>query len=285
MSPPVSKGPLYASTSDVVDGDGEVHFDSTLFNGLVRSKGIQFSHYVAIPCAGSDTNTEDIRSNHYGHSCSNGFFYKKVPDTFTSIFTNNPSSKYFKAEGIIDSATSWVIVPRTYDKSNKLPYFSPYDRVYIESPEFCQILVPTFERLEMSQTGIEKARFPIVEVQYLMDSNEEMYEPGIDFIVSDGNIRWISTHRPQWNQKLNVGTPYSIRYLYRPFWYVASVEHEIRISKALDDNGEEQQVRLPSYLRCIREIFFRDKENNPNNDGSPREGIAPPSGSNLGSYR
>lgn len=261
-----------------------VHLAKELFDSLVSEHGIKFRHCKAIPCAGSDTNVENTRSHHHDHDCENGFFYRPVDKLFTAVFTNNPNTKYFKNEGIVDSSTAWIICPRTYDDSEQTIYFSPYDKIHIADKEFDKILVPYFEKLEISATGVDRARFPICGVEYLIDSNNKEYAEGADFVIDNGNIRWISQNRPQFHAIEGHGGVYSIRYLLQPFFYVMTVEHEVRISTVIDaDTGERKQARFPQYLRCIREIWFRDAENTARRD-SPREAFAPPSGQNLG-YR
>ena len=74
---------------------------------------------------------------------------------------------------------------------------------------------------------------------------------------------------------------YSVRYLYSPYYLIVSVEHELRISKVVDpDTTDKVQVRLPQYLRCVRERYFRDQGQNDRAE-SVREGHVPPSGDNL----
>lgn len=263
-------------------GGNSVHFSKELFDTLISEHGLQFVHEQAIPCAGSNTDINNTRSHHGDHSCENGFYYKCIDTPFTGVFTNNPNSKNFKSEGIIDSSTAWIICPRTYDNTNKTIYFSGYDKIRIVDKEFKEILVPYFEKLEISATGIDRARFPVCQVEYLIDGFGKEYLEGIDFILENHNIKWITQNRPIYNPNAGHGGVYSIRYLLRPFWFVLSVEHEVRISTTIDDNGEKKQTRFPQYLRCVREIWFRNESNEPRKDDA-RESFAPPSG-NLG-YR
>ncbi len=270
-----------ASTVTHTDG-GNVFFIPELFDSLVREHGVLLEHFIALPCPQSDKNINNVRSNHSDHDCENGYYYV-CSGTFLGIITNNPKTNYYKSEGIIDSATCWIIVPRFYEKDGKTIYFSPYDKVYIADPQYKEVLVPNFELMESSTTGTDRLRFPITKITHLIDKHgKPSYTEGSDYIVTnDGNLKWISQNRPQFNPTLQEGGVYSVRYLYQPFWYIATVEHEIRISKMINPSTEEKQaVRLPQYLRCVRERFFRDKENIPQSN-DPQEAYVPSSGKNL----
>ncbi len=259
-----------------------VLFSKELFDSLVSDHSLQFCHEKAIPCSGSNTDISNVRSSHADHNCENGFYYKKIETPFSAVFTNNPNAKMFKTEGIIDSSTAWIICPRTYDGTDKTIYFSPYDKIRIVDKEFKEILVPYWEKLEISATGVDRARFPICSVEYILDGDGKEYFEGVDFVIDNHNVRWLTQNRPMYNPVQGHGGVYSIRYLLRPYFYILSVEHEVRISTTIDEFGEKKQTRFPQYLKCIREVWFRN-EDNTQQKNDVREGFAPNSG-NFG-YR
>ncbi len=263
--------------------DGEnVFLVPELFDSLVREHGVLLEHWIALPCPQSDKNINNVRSNHADHDCEDGMYYA-CSGTFLGIMTNAPKSSHFKSEGIIDSAVCWIIVPRFYEKDGKKIYFSPYDKLYVADDQYKEVLVPNFESMESSTTGIDRLRFPACCVTHIIDKNgKPSYQEGSDYqLTTEGNVKWLSQNRPQFNPVLKEGGVYSVRYLYRPFWYVATVEHEIRLSRVINpENNDKTLVRLPQYLRCVRERYFRSKENTETNEDI-RESYVPSSGSNL----
>lgn len=263
--------------------DGEsVFFVPELFDSLVKQHGVLLEHFIALPCPQSDHNINNVRSNHQDHDCEDGFYYT-CGGKFLGIMTNNPKNNRFAAEGLIDSATCWIIVPRSYEFNNQKIYFSPYDKIYVADDKFKEVLVPNWESMESSTTGVDRLRFPICQLIRVIDKNgQPSYQQDADFkITKDGNLQWVSQNRPQFDPTLKEGGVYSVRYLYRPYWYIATVEHEIRLSRFLNPATDEKEVvRLPQYLRCVRERYFRDKNQNDQVDNS-KEVYVPSSGSNL----
>ncbi len=281
-----------ANIIDVIDGlagaslnhtDGEnVFIVPELFDSMVKEHGVLLEHFVAIPCPQSDKNINNIRSSHVHHDCEDGMYYTYA-GTFLGIMTNNPKNSFFKSEGMIDSATCWIIVPRFYEQNGKKIYFSPYDKIYVADTEYKEVLVPTFETIESSTTGVDRLRFPICELTHIIDKNgQPSYQENVDFkITKEGNLQWLTQNRPQFNPTLQEGGVYSVRYLYRPFWYIMTVEHEIRLSRVINSETlDKTLVRLPQYLRCVRERYFRDKENTDTKE-DVREAYVPSSGANL----
>lgn len=272
---------LIGTTIDHTDGEN-VFIVPGLFDSLVHEHGVSLEHFIALPCPQSDKNIKNIRSNHSDHLCEDGMFYT-CAGTFTGIMTNAPKSNRFQSEGLIDSATMWLIVPRFYEQNGQKIYFSPYDKIYVNDPQFKEVLVPEFEQMEASTTGTDRLRFPVCQVTHVIDKDgQPSYKPGVDFVITkEGDLQWISQNRPQFNPTLGEGGVYSIRYLYRPYFYIATVEHEIRLTKMLDpDTGDKTVVRLPQYLRCVRERYFRDAGNSDKTE-NVREEHVPQSGANL----
>ncbi len=269
------------ATLNHTDGQN-VFFVPELFDSLVREHGVLLEHFIALPCPQSDKNINNIRSNHADHDCEDGMYYT-CAGKFLGIMTNNPKSNRFQSEGIIDSATCWIIVPRFYEQNGQRIYFSPYDKLYVADNQFKEVLVPNFESMEASTTGVDRLRFPVCEVTHLIDkSGNPSFQSNIDYqVTSEGNLQWMTQNRPQFNPVLQEGGVYSVRYLYRPFWYVVTVEHEIRLSKILNaDSDNKEVVRLPQYLRCVRERYFRSKDQTDQKE-DPREAYVPSTGANL----
>lgn len=255
----------------------QIYFDANAFDNIVEAHGIIFKHWKAVPCTGGDNDRGSMRSTHLNHTCSNGFYFKGGK-CFLGVFDNNTTKKHYNAEGIIDSSITTLHVPRFYQGGDCQIFFGVNDRLDLLDES---IVVPKWEKIECSPTGIDRPMFPIVNIEYVIDMNGKEYFQGNDFIIVDGNIHWVGQNRPQFNQSFGGGGIYAIRYLYRPSWYIGVVLHEIRLCNTVDPNtNEKKQIRYPQLLLLQREIYYLNELNRAEGD-SPREGLAPSSGMNL----
>jgi len=255
----------------------QVSFDANAFDNFVEAHGIEFKHWKAVPCTGGDNDRGSPRSTHLNHDCSNGFFYKGGK-CFLGVFDNNTAKKHYRAEGIIDSAITMLHVPRFYKGNECQIFFGISDRLDLVDES---IVVPKWEKMICSPTGTDRPMFPIVKIEYVIGMNGEEYVEGTDFEIVNGNIHWISQHRPQFFQELGTGGVYAARYLYRPSWYIGVVLHEIRLVNTYDPaDGTKKQIRYPQLLMLQREIYYLNQLRNEEND-EPREALAPSSGMNL----
>lgn len=232
-----------------------VSFSPEAFDNLVIQKGVTFNHYSAIPCSGGEFDTGDVRSGHDGHDCFNGKVYR-LEGKISGVFSNVMKNDIFNSPGVVDHAYANLIVPRFYD-NGKRAYFAPYDRLAIICSDERDAMVPFWERISISQTGVDKLSFPVHKVLHLIDSFQNDYNEGVDFIVKNGNIVWIGQHRPTYDEINNEGQAYSIRYLTNCGWIVNNVIHELRVLKTTNPNtGENETTRYPMYLQLVREIVF-----------------------------
>ena len=255
----------------------QLYFDPFAFDNLIEAHGVDFKHWKAVPCAGGDTDRGSPRSSHLNHTCSNGFYYRGGK-CFLGVFDNNSTKKYFNVEGIIDSSITTLHVPRQYKESDCQLFFCVNDRIDLVDET---VVVPRFEKMICSPTGIDRAMFPIVKIEYVIDMNGKEYFEGSDFVISGGNLQWIGQNRPQYIQSTGDGGVYQIRYYYRPSWYVSVVLHEIRLcNTVIPQSSEKIQVRYPQLLILQREIYYLNELNRAEDDTS-REGLSPSSGMNL----
>ena len=264
----------------------EVSLDAQAFDDLIQAHGVKFRHWLAVPCPGSTSERSSNRSKHQGHTCTNGFYYQGGK-CFTGVLNTNSSGKNNRPEGMLDVSPAVILLPRYYDTpdSSDVPdqmYFCAFDRIDL-ADDTCATWVSYFEIIEASQTGTDRARFPIKKVISLIDANNKIYSVGIDFEIFNGAIRWITQNRPHYDMGNHVGQPYSVRYLYSPCFYVQKNLHEIRILNTLDPiTGEKKQVRFPMQLQVIREVDYLSDDRDAFQNDTAREGTAPPSGGNFG---
>jgi hypothetical protein len=230
-----------------------VSFDVEAFNENVRAQGVKLLHYKAMRCpVGMITAGDDNRRPHEDHAgCSNGFLYHEA-GTITAMFTANSNSMRMNDVGYTDGSSVSVTFPSTYDNQETPFYVAPFDRFYLAESN---IAVPTWQTFQCHQSGMDRTRFPIEEVEYLMDSFGRTYQYGTDFDVSNGQIKWLTANRPGIDMDTGKGIICSVRYLYRPFWYCARMLHEVRIHQT-----EEGLFRMPQSAVLNREYLYLNEE-------------------------
>lgn len=248
-------------------------FDNVAFEEAIRSNGLRLVHHSALKCPVGMALVGDSRRPGCDHAgCSNGFVYTKT-GCISATFQSNNNSGQSKDLGLVDGGTAIATFATSYNDSDALFFPSLYDRFYIED---C-VPVATWELFQISLTGRDRTLFPIHEVVALMDSDGRSYVAGSDFDVINGVIVWQSSRRPGLNPDTGQGVVCSIRYLYRPFWYVDSFVHEIRVAQIVDLNGVRTTKRMPQQIVLKREYFFRNeqKDEEAKDATSLRQNLAP----------
>jgi hypothetical protein len=258
-----------------------VNMDPIAFDDIILSAGIKLKHFKAVPCAGSDTESGSIRSTHDEHGCFNGMHYK-FAGIFTGVIQNNPINKIIKPEGLVDSSVCYILMPRFYDDSQEQMHFATFDRIEVANANEPSMWVAYWQKMQASQTGIDRTRFPIEKIEYVIDAMGNEYIENVDFQILKGNIQWINpTNQPGFDLMTGHGTPYSVRYLYKPAMFVNRAIHQIRILNTIDPaTGEKKEVRFPYLLECIREIEFLSRPVTDEYDPS-NEDMMPGSGFNF----
>lgn len=257
-----------------------INFPIEAFDNDANDQGVGLVHYKAVPCAGSDADRGSMRSTHREHDCENGFYYK-LGGKFKGVLSNNPSSKIVKPEGILDTSICYIILPRFYADTQQQMYFATYDKIDFAVQD-SSIWVPYWEKITHSQVGTDRARFPIAQIEYIIGPAGKQYTENVDFKIQNGVIVWISQNRPGFNQMSGEGVPYSVRYLYKPSFFVNKIIHQIRLLNTFDPStGEKKEIRFPSLLECVREVEFENISNSTQYDSLAEE-VAPPSGANFG---
>lgn len=256
------------------------NFDAQGFDDRISSNGVRLKHFKAIPCPGSDTESGSIRSTHAEHGCFNGFHYK-LAGCFIGVIQNNPVNKIVRPEGLVDSAICYILLPRFYENSTEQMHFATWDRIEVANCNEPSMWVPYWQKLQASQTGVERTRFPIEKIEYIIDANGTEYTQDIDYKLYYGNVQWINpTNQPGFDLMTGQGMPYSIRFLYKPAFYVNRCIHQIRILNTLDPiSGEKKEVRFPYLIECLRELEFLSRQVTP--EDPVNENYMPGSGFNF----
>ena len=259
-----------------------VQFDAEAFDEFVKTHGVQFVLHKAMRCPIGMIDADDVRRPHPHHAnCVGGFLLMKA-GYVTCAFVSNTRESHFMDAGRIDGSNVVVTLPRFYDKSDcqcsddKRVEVSVYDRLYFADES---MTVPTWQTVDAHVTGVDRLLFPVVNVEFLVDSNGKSYVQDQDFIIQNGQIVWTTNNRPGIDPKNQKGVTYSVRYHYRPYYYVKQVLHEIRLIQKEDVNGERHTERLPQQALLAREIFFEkeQKDLESPNPASPRQQPSPES--------
>lgn len=252
-----------------------ISFDPDEFDVAIRSQGVNFVHFRAMRCPVGMTDRDGTRRSGEDHSgCSNGFIYTKAGDV-TALFTSNDNKQDQADVGLIDGSTVQITTPRTYNDSDVEIQVAPFDRFYLNEEA---VTVPHWELVEASPTGKDRLSFPIVNILDVVDSHGKRYGVA-DYSVVDGQLIWIGD-RPGYNATLLKGDVYSIRYSYRPYWYVTRVMHQVRIARVETALEAGLLVRMPQQFVLKREVNFEkeDRDTQAPDSASPRQVQGPRKG-------
>lgn len=255
-----------------------VSFDPDKFDELIRTQGVDMVHFRAMPCPVGMIDADDARHpNDHHTNCSNGFIYRPFGRVICSFLSNSKESRQLDL-GRMDGSTVTVTFPRFYEKEREgAPDVRvqpvPFDRLYLLDDK---IDVPTWERFNISDTGIDKLRFPAVTVDIVIDSDGQLYRPGTDFSVIDGKLNWLPGHSPSVDPTTKKGRVCSVWYTYRPFWYIQRMVHEVRVSQVENEwTGERQTMRFPQQMILQRELVFENEQRDAKAKSSKRQAQGP----------
>lgn len=260
--------------------DQAISMDVDAFDRLVRSQGLTFVHYRAVPCPMGMVDPTDLRQPHEDHvGCSNGNIYVRAGE-ITAAFAGNRKDSRLMDLGLWSGSAATVTVPRFYDNDDRAAVFSPGDRMYVRDSA---ALVVASQRFQAHESGIDRLRFPAADVEYLIDYQGEEYAINADFVLEGGRIKWTGTHRPQRAPGSTRGAICAIRYRYIPFWYVETLLHELRLIQVTNPATGERSVRrvAPQLLLQRENVYEGSQKNDPQSVGpeAARQSKTPASGS------
>lgn len=234
-------------------GLAQIHFDPEAFDELIIAHGIVLEHFRAMRCVVGMASLNDPLRAHEDHSnCSNGFIYTKA-GTIKCLFSGNSAYAQKIDPGIVTGSSCMVTFPRYYCGTTDETFFAPFDRLYFTSEKISVVHWQTFAA---HQTGFNRLNFPVIKVFDLMDSNGISYTCGDGYeITNDGQLKWLK--HPGIDPMTGKGLVCSIRYTYRPYYYVARLIHEIRVQTTEDAIGNLATMRLPQQAVLNREFVFQ----------------------------
>ena len=254
----------------------QASFDLVKQDAFVTSLGVLFSHWKAVPSPiGLKDRGDYRRSDSIDTISSNGFIYKKA-GCFTATIVSNSNRQKRIDPAIADDSTARMIMPRFYDNlgepsAGKRIRIAPGDRVYIADPN-ADVLVPNYQRMDYEDDQDNRPMFPICQIEYVQDSQGREYTENVDFEISQaGNIHWLpSGSNPGIDPDTKKGRIYSIRYLYKAYWYCISIPNEVRITNTTTD-GIRSPERMPSHIQIQREYVYHNQINSAKSQLKPEE--------------
>ena len=238
---------------------GSIAFDPEALDNAVRAHGVKMEHYrVLFNPAGLldpyDSRRPDVEID---SQALNGMTYVKA-GSFMCLLLGNTKETRAMEGGTLNSARAQMTPQRFYEKEEgkelERIYLAPYDRLYLCNEN---ILVTRHELAVNHEDGLDRLNFPVVQVHVLVDSNGIQYGPS-DYQVENGCLRWTGK-RPGVNPNTGKGLVYSVRYLYRPFFYVNNLLHELRLAQHEDLRGKST-IELPQSAIVVREYVYHTKQ-------------------------
>jgi hypothetical protein len=215
---------------------------------------------------------------------SNGMIFR-CAGVFTATMTDNARGEKRSAGGKLDPAEGYLVMPRFYNEvgvsDGKRIRLMPGDRLYYSDPN-ADDKVPCSHKMDFDQADVDNEPvFQIVELEEpIIDSRGIEYACGADFeITTMGNIRWLPGGRnPGIDPNTGKGRVYTVRYLYKAYYYVVDIPKEVRITN-VTVGGVRGPERMPSFPHIMREYLFHNQNRgdklNQNKSTTPERATPP----------
>lgn len=269
-------------------------FDLDRLEDFVVGLGVEFFHYKGLPSPiGMKDRGDYRRSDGVDTITSNGMIYT-LAGRFTATMTDNMKSRNRQDGSILDPSESKLVMPRFYnDKGladgNRI-YLSPGDRIYVADSN-ADVFVSNFQKMDYLPEQDNVAMFKIEQMEVpLIDSRGIEYLQDVDYMITNsGNIRWLAGGKnPGIDPDTQKGRIYSIRYLYKAYWYITVLLKEVRVTN-VTTNGIRAPSRMPYHAIAQREYIYHnqnkgDKTNQNRPLDSKRVDAAPVESQDPGKY-
>jgi hypothetical protein len=265
----------------------EQSFDLNRADAFTQGLGTTFYHWKSTISPIGLNDKGDYRRQETDVMTSNGYIYN-LAGKFTAVLTGNQKDQRRPSEGaVIDASQGNLVMPRFYD-----PYKSPAigDCSCVETPEGKRIYLAVGDRLycdpeandlvvnkEMLQFSYDSPGVPMFPIRVMdapiVDSRGVRYQENIDFTISNlGNIVWNeSGSNPGIDPETGEGRTYSVRYLYRAFYYITSILREVRITNVTEGFSRKPE-RMPYFIQVTREYVYHNI-NNSNQFNKPQNPV------------
>lgn len=254
-------------------------FDLKRLDAFVTGLGVDLIHYRAIPSPIGKNDRGDLRRNDGVDTItSNGMIYRRG-GVITATMTDNSREQKRSQSGVLDPSEARLVLPRFYNKKDlsdgERIYLMPGDRLYFADPN-ADVMVANSQEMEYRDDVDNEPMFPITKLQdKILDSRNTEYTQGPDFTITvEGNIRWTpGGNNPGIDPNTGKGRLYSIRYLYKAFYYVVSLPKEVRVTN-VTTGGVRSPERMAMHAIIVREyIFHQRNRGDTNNQLKPKDSM------------
>jgi hypothetical protein len=245
-------------------------------NNFIDGMGIRFMHFQAIPDPlfkraedepRRSFNQEDSylfeKTNVYTRE--NGFLY--FPKAIVvGIFMGNSKNLQSSSAGLHNFSTASISFNRYYEGTTEVVEMSEYDKL-IPCENGMEFFTTSWQSLDHNVSGIDRLQYPALAVRIFIDSSGKTYKQDIDFTLIDGQIKWTGSNRPGYDKNTGKGKVCSIRYTYKPYYFVRELSHDIRIRPSIDPDTGAVSAKASGMLATIqREYVFVNSRNADDSD-------------------
>ena len=228
----------YAFPPDMVKSDPQIE------NFFVANTGIKLMHYISMPDplykveAGAIRQSFDQEENGQFQNNDrfyreNGFLYFKKAIIMGNFQSNTKDLKNLTA-GLYTSAGASMTLNRYYEGTDEKIEISENDKLVpceLEE-EFHTTIAHEFQH---NPTGIDRLQFPANKIVMLIDSAGKIYNQDEAFTVCNGVLTWIAGQdRPGIDPVSGHGRICSVRYTYKPYFYIKLILKDIRVKPTID---------------------------------------------------
>ncbi len=239
-------------------GGNQSFFDTRAFDSAIRAHGVRFVHYRGQKCTVGVVDQYDQRQVHPDHEGrSNGFIYTRA-GVVMALFTGNNKDRKQSEMGIMDAGYAQLTLARNYEDAEGQVMLMPRDRLYLDDED---IIVPDWETVTKQISGKDRLRHPVVAVVDLIDNRGVRYKQGVHFGIQGGQIIW-TTGGPLHDPLTGAAALYTVRYTYRPYFYVDRMIKELRVAQERGADGVVKAVRMPQAVMVQREYIFEASQPN-----------------------
>lgn len=234
----------------------QVQSDALAWNHFIAGLGLKMQHWAYMPYVIGASEAGSLR--HYDGKdvpvvpsrnwlYDNNGLYQYQGDVYV-IFSSNSKSLSMMPAGYYPNSMAFVTINRHYINSDRIVALSEFDKlVPIVEEDPLEYASVNWEKVQHNPTGYDRLMFKAVKVDALIDAAGIEYRQGLDFVLEDGFIKWLSSgRRPGFDNLSGLGAVYAIRYRYIPSFYIKYAAHELRSHATIDpETGASKPVRGP----------------------------------------
>lgn len=196
-------------------------FDPDAFDALIRDQGIRVRHESATLCPCYYGRIESGQQDLECDLCENGYHLFDPVDIFVYI-EDTALQKSFDMYGVWDVGTSRMYTPSRTEDGDEF-YVGYFDKIVL-----LDYLEPYSELVARGEGDTDFLQYCAVETR-VVRTKSTIYREDIDFRLDAlGNIRWVGTNQPGYDQERGIGEAYTVSYLRQPQYRVIDMIHENR---------------------------------------------------------